>query len=97
MRLFRILKRPIVTEKTSNMEFVKSSYAFEVDRSATKIDIKKAVLDLYGVEIDSVNIVNVREKFKYGKKWMQTRRSTSKKAYITLRDKKAKIDFSIVK
>lgn len=97
MRLFRILKKPIVTEKTSNMEFVKSSYAFEVDGSATKIDIKKAILDLYGVEIDSVNIVNVREKFKFGKKGMQTRRSTSKKAYVTLKDKNAKIDFSIVK
>lgn len=98
MRLYRILKKPITTEKTSNLEMNQSTYVFEVMSDSTKIDIKKAVMELYGLEVASVNIVNTREKFKYGKKrGMQLRKRSTKKAYITLKDKKAKIDFSIIK
>lgn len=98
MRLFRILKKPVVTEKTSNLEMKQNTYVFIVSSDATKIDVKKAVLDLYGVDVDSVNILNTREKFKYWKKrGIQVRRRVEKKAYITLKDKKAKIDFSIIK
>jgi large subunit ribosomal protein L23 len=45
-----------------------------------------------------VNILYTREKFKYGKKrWLILRRKTSKKAYVTLKDTQAKIDFTIIK
>ncbi len=97
MRLYRILKKPIVTEKTSTLEIANNSYVFEVSNDATKIDIKKAVLELYGVSVSSVNIVNTRMKFKFGKKGMQIRKRSTKKAYITLADKTAKIDVTIVK
>ena len=68
MRIFRILKKPITTEKTSVLEMNNNTYVFEVDSSATKIDIKKSVLELYKVEVASVNVLHTREKFKYGKK-----------------------------
>lgn len=98
MRLFRILKKPVITEKTSNLELKQNTYVFIVSSDATKIDVKKAILDLYWVEVDSVNMLNTREKFKYWKKrWMQVKRRVEKKAYITLKDDKAKIDFSIIK
>lgn len=98
MRLYRILKKPVTTEKTSNLEFTQNTYVFEVASDATKIDVKKAVLELYGVDVASVNILNTREKFKYGKKrTMVLRRRTSKKAYVTLKDTNAKIDFSVIK
>ena len=98
MRLYRILKKPIVTEKTSNLEITQNTYVFNVSKDSTKIDVKKAILDLYWVEVESVNILNTREKFKFGKKrWMQVKRRTEKKAYVTLKDSKAKIDFSIIK
>lgn len=98
MRLFKILKKPITTEKTSNLEVVNNTYVFEIAPDATKIDVKKATSEIYGVEVASVNIVNTREKFKHGKKGgMILRKRTSKKAYITLKDSNAKIDFSIVK
>ena len=98
MRLFKILKKPITTEKTANLEVVNNTYVFEVASDATKIDVKKAIFELYGVEVASVNIVNTREKFKHGKKrGMQLRKRYSKKAYATLKDTNAKIDFSIVK
>ncbi len=98
MRLFRIIKKPITTEKTSNLSLVKNTYVFEVTKDATKIDIKKAVKEIYWVEVDSVNVLHTREKFKYGrKKWMQLRKRSAKKAYVTLKDAQAKIDFTITK
>jgi len=97
MRLYRILKKPIITEKSSNLEIANKTYVFEVSDDATKIDIKKAILELYGVKVSKVNIVNTRMKFKFGRKGIQIRKRTTKKAYITLADKNASIDATIVK
>lgn len=98
MRLFRILKKPITTEKTANLEMLNNTYVFEVSSDATKIDIKKAAQELYGVVVSNVNILITREKFKHGKKrGMQMRKRSTKKAYVTLKDSKAKIDFSVIK
>lgn len=98
MRLYKILKKPIVTEKTANMGLSKPRYAFEIAPDATKIDVKMAVKELYGVEVSDVNILNTREKFKYGKKrGMQLRKRIMKKAYVTLKDSKSVIDVTIVK
>ena len=98
MRLFRILKKPVTTEKTSNLEVLQNTYVFEVASDATKIDIKKATKELYWVDVASVNVLNTREKFKHAKKrGMQLRKRSTKKAYITLKDAKAKIDFSVIK
>lgn len=98
MRLFRILKKPITTEKTTNLSMTNNTYVFEVSSDATKIDIKKAVTELYGVAVAGVNVLHTREKFKYGKKkGMQIRKRSTKKAYVTLKDAKAIIDFSVIK
>lgn len=97
MRLYKILKKPIFSEKASQMELSKNWYAFQVDNSATKIDVKKSISEIYGVEVASVNMVKTVEKFKYWKKGIQFKRRATKKAYVTLKDKKAKIDFSITK
>jgi len=97
MRLYRILKKPIVTEKSANAEVANKTYVFEVSNDATKIDIKKAILELYGVSVSSVRTINTRMKFKYGRKWMQIRKRTTKKAYVTLANKKDVIDVTLVK
>lgn len=99
MKLYSILLKPIQTEKTTLQEMENAVYCFEVAKYATKIDIKKAVKDFYGVEVEKVNIVKARPKFKYGRKRgsLVFRRREYKKAYVILRDKKASIDFSIIK
>ena len=98
MRLYKILLRPIVTEKTANMGISAPRYAFEVSSDATKIDIKMAIKEIYGVDVSDVNVVHTREKFKFGKKrGMQLRKRASKKAYITLKDAKATLDITLVK
>ncbi|MDD3302961.1 MAG: 50S ribosomal protein L23 [Candidatus Gracilibacteria bacterium] len=97
MSLYNILKKPIFTEKASSAELLKNCYVFQVATSATKIDVKKAIMEMYGVKVASVNIVNTIEKYKYGRKGIQYKRRPGKKAYVTLEDKKAKIDFTIIK
>lgn len=97
MRLFNIIKKPVVTEKASMLELNESTYVLEVSTDATKIDIKKAILELYWVDIATVRVVNTREKFKQGKKGTVVRKRASRKAYVTLKDANQKIDFSITK
>lgn len=98
MRLYKILVKPIVTEKTANMQLGKPRFAFEVSDDATKIDIKKAVKEIYGVDVADVNILNTREKFKYWRKrGMQIKRRSTKKAYITLKNAGDVIDATLIK
>ena len=58
-----IIKRPIVTEKTSN-ELQDGKYTFEVEKKATKVQIAKAVEDIFGVKVLKVTTVTVRGKEK---------------------------------
>lgn len=97
MRLYKIIKKPVVTEKATNLEMLNSCYVMEVSQDATKIDIKKAIKELYGVDVAWVNILKTREKFKYWRKWTQVRKRSSKKAYVTLKDKSSKLDLSLIK
>ena len=98
MRLYKILQKPLVTEKTANMQLGKPVYAFHVSPDATKIDIKKAIKELYGVDVSAVRVLNTREKFKYGrKKGMQIRKRQDRKAYITLKNAGDVIDVTLTK
>lgn len=83
MLLKDTLVRPLVTEKTTNLLGTDRTYAFEVAIDATKPQVKKAIQDYYGVQVDDVRTVVVRGKNKrfgrhYGK------RKNWKKAYVTL-------------
>lgn len=98
MRLYKILQKPIVTEKTANMQISKPRYGFIVSSGATKIDVKVAVKELYGVEVARVNILNARVKFKRGRKVkQQIKRRNERKAYITLKNPKDTLDVTLVK
>ncbi|MEK7619545.1 MAG: 50S ribosomal protein L23 [Patescibacteria group bacterium] len=52
-----ILKKPILSEKTFRLSREASAYVFEVDRSANKLDIKKAFFNIYGIMPRSVNVL----------------------------------------
>jgi large subunit ribosomal protein L23 len=80
-----ILKRPLITEKISAMTDALSQYAFEVDRKANKIEIKKAVEDRFGVEVKNVNTMNMQGKMKTMGRFTG-RRSSWKKAIVTLKE-----------
>lgn len=58
-----ILKKPLVTEKASELNEA-NKYAFVVDKRANKIEIKKAIEDMYGVAVVSINTMNYLGKMK---------------------------------
>ena len=49
-----VIKKPILTEKSTYDMNERNRYTFEVDRRATKTDIKEAVEELYNVKVDGV-------------------------------------------
>ena len=54
---YDIIKKPVLTEKTYD-QFASKTYTFEVDKTANKIEIKKAVQDLFNVTVLAVNTQN---------------------------------------
>jgi large subunit ribosomal protein L23 len=79
-----IIKKPLVTEKsTSLMELGK--YSFEVDTKANKVEIKKAVEELFKVKVKTVNTIRVTGKMKRMGAFVG-RRPSWKKAIVTLEE-----------
>jgi len=90
-----ILIKPIVTEKMLPLAESLNRYGFIVEKKANKIEIKKAVEELYNVEVESVNTINYsgKNKSRYTKAGVVTGKTKAfKKAVVTLM-KGEKIDF----
>lgn len=64
MKNFHIIKRPVITEKSSFMKEVGNYVAFEVDKRANKTQIKKAVEELFRVTVEDVKTIVVPGKEK---------------------------------
>ncbi|MBO6936574.1 MAG: 50S ribosomal protein L23 [Deltaproteobacteria bacterium] len=84
MQLEHIIKRPLIlTEKGSLMRDDQNKYLFEVDLRANKVEIRKAVEELFDVTVVDVNTLIVRGKPKrMGRTMTKTR--NWKKAIVTL-------------
>jgi len=77
-----VIVRPIVTEKSTALQ-ESGRYVFEVDRMATKLEIKEAVEDSFEVKVASVNTMVVKGKRKrFGPRF--TLGKTWKKAIVSL-------------
>ncbi len=90
-----IIIKPIITEKMTVLGDKLGRYGFIVDKRANKLQIKNAVKELYGVEVEEVNTMNYSGKFKsrYTKSGILSGRTNSyKKAIVTLA-KGESIDF----
>ena len=90
-----ILIKPIITEKATNDSELFNRYSFVVEKSANKIEIKKAVETAYGVSISSVKTLNypVQKNTKFTKKGLVTgKKGAYKKAIIQLAEGES-IDF----
>jgi len=59
-----IVKRPIITEKSMQLVEEQNKYTFAVDKRANKIQVRKAVEELFGVKVTKVNILNAKRKKK---------------------------------
>ena len=82
-----IIKKPIITEKMTNESEKYNRYAFVVDKRVNKIEIKKAVAEMYDVSVDSVRtMLCIGKKRVRGTKsgMIVGKTSTYKKAIVTL-------------
>ncbi|MDC3220444.1 50S ribosomal protein L23 [Flavobacteriales bacterium] len=81
-----IIKKPIITEKMTSTEEQLGQYGFIVDEKANKIEIKKAVEEMYGVTVTSVNTMRYLGKKKRNKKTylFDGRTNSFKKAVISI-------------
>ncbi|MEE9524052.1 MAG: 50S ribosomal protein L23 [Thermodesulfovibrionales bacterium] len=91
MDLYNVIKRPLFTEKGTALKEKENKIVVEVDRKANKIEIKKAIEEIFNVKVESINTLNVRSKRRVRGR-IPGRTSASKKAFITLK-KGEKLDF----
>ena len=81
---YRVLLKPRVTEKAYTMG-ANGKYVFQVASIATKLSVKRAVEEVYGVTVAAVNIVTLPGKTKvFGRGQISGKRKAVKKAYVTL-------------
>ena len=92
-RVFKVLLGPHVTEKSAMPAGAATQVVFKVATDATKLEVKKAVEQLFEVQVDDVRVVNVKGKTRRTKNGMG-RRSDWKKAYVRLADGQD-IDFEV--
>ena len=92
-----IIRKPIISERSMEVVFDKEGneikkYTFEVPTSANKIEIKKAVEEIFGVKVADVNTMNVTGKLKRMGRY-EGRRASYKKAIVTLTKDSKTIEF----
>ena len=84
MHLYEVLRRPLVTEKSTAILQVQNKYAFEVDEKANKSQIKQAVEKAFKVKVSAVNVITMPGKARrVGRRQVQT--PPWKKAVVTLK------------
>jgi large subunit ribosomal protein L23 len=83
MTAYEIIKKPIITEKTELLRREFNKYTFEVTTKANKIQIKKAVEEIFNVKVESIATLNVKPVIKrHGMKLYKTQ--AKKKAVVKL-------------
>jgi len=81
---YRIIIRPLITEKSTLQKETGNIIAFEVAAKANKIEVRRAVEALFNVKVEEVRLFNVRGKLKRLGRNIG-RRSDWRKAYVRLK------------
>lgn len=84
MESTQVLLRPLISEKSTGLKEVGNQVAFFVHADANKIEIQKAVENVFGVKVSAVNVINYRPRTrkKFGR--VVGKISGYKKAYVSL-------------
>ena len=85
MKLTDVIRRPLITEKTTAAREATRTVVFEVAADATKVDIKRAVEKLLGSKVQGVRTAIAHGKFKRQGRFIG-QRPDWKKAYVKLKD-----------
>lgn len=92
MRVQDVIRRPLITEKSTLQRDDTNTVAFEVDRKANKIDIKRAVEAQFKVKVAEVRIASMHGKVRRQGRF-EGRRPDWKKAYVRLAEGEKTIEF----
>ncbi|MDD5273421.1 MAG: 50S ribosomal protein L23 [Methylovulum sp.] len=86
-QLANVLLAPVISEKSARIaeNSTKKQFVFKVDKKSTKDEIKSAVELMFSVEVDSVNVLNVKGKQKRSARSLY-KKSDWKKAYVKLKE-----------
>ena len=80
---YDIIKRPVITEQSmADTEMLR--YVFEVAKDSNKIEIAKAIEEIFNVKVIKVNTLNMQGKLKRTGRYPAGRRASWKKAMVTL-------------
>jgi len=82
----QIIKRPLVTEKSTRLMDTENKYMFRVDPRANKMEIKEAVEKLFNVTVVNVTAMNVRGKPRRLRFGQEGKRPNWKKAIVRLKE-----------
>jgi large subunit ribosomal protein L23 len=88
---YDVIIKPVITERSMD-DAAHKKYTFKVATDANKTQVKHAVEEIFGVDVQQVNIMNVKGKLKRVGKNIG-RRPATKKAIVTLTDKSKEIEF----
>lgn len=61
-QFYDVIRRPVVTEKSSGLQEARNQYTFEVAKGSNKVEVKKAIETLFSVKVEAVNIVSMPAK-----------------------------------
>jgi large subunit ribosomal protein L23 len=92
MRIQEVIRRPLITEKSTELRDDKNVIAFEVARRANKIDVKRAVEAQFKVKVAEVRVANVHGKVRRQGRYVGSRPDW-KKAYVRLAPGEKPIQF----
>ncbi len=92
MRVQEVIRRPLITEKSTVMRDAMNIIAFEVHRDANKIDVKRAVEAQFKVKVAEVRIAKMHGKTRRQGRFVG-RRPDWKKAYVRLAEGEKQIEF----
>jgi large subunit ribosomal protein L23 len=85
LKVTDVIRRPVITEKTTVIREDGRTLVFQVARDANKIDIRRAVEQLLGTKVESVRTALAHGKMKRQGRFVG-RRADWKKAYVKLRE-----------
>jgi len=90
--IYQVIRRPLITEKSTSLKETQRTLCFEVHRDATKPEIKKAIESLFSVKVAGVRVLNAHGKLKRQGRFAG-RRPDWKKAYVVLKEGEKMIEF----
>ena len=90
--MYEVIRRPLITEKSTNARETQRAVCFEVATAATKPEIKKAVETLFNVKVAKIRVANVHGKVKRQGRYVG-KRPDWKKAYVVLKEGEKMVEF----